>query len=681
MESPSACQEYLVEAQEDSTSVDPASASSSTTAMTTTMTTTPAEDAARQPVNGNLRNLVVVCERIDENSGNGKLEKRQSSDNLYVEKKEKAEDEREEENEKKETEDQRVDDNEANEDKEDSMKELPQEPEVKSVKDSVSPRDLDDEETRLEEQTPCVSRKRSAESDFLPIGGEVKRMGLEISEEQAMQLRNDIRRLSPVLVSTRERTLGEVSLTSESCSFKDDFGGKTKGNDSHDAESSHRENENCPETTENCAKEEAKREEAVAKVSGSSAAECTSCDDAIESASDRSEEKNTVCDSREEILVDVATSVPRDDFDVETTESNRHDISSASGVSSEKCADETSIALSSPVFRRVSVVLNRIENVDVTKAKEEDAVEKDSSHSERKRNHAAEEECGSASKKQRWTHNDSSPMTRSRTNELVESARSPNNLVLKKCKVVLERINDDVQTQPMVNDADETGAVPQKHEKEEPAPVSVIGQLEENEEVVLAGGSSFPDERDRVFNELDSSETMPSSPEETMSEPTMDTVVEGVDTETETETGSDSSEVSPIASIRELRDVDIASDHQLPCQEPEPLCCVETMAPIMTRLETERPETYTEDSAESLALATGARDDVRSDGSDSGLGNEIPGDPGPAPAPESDSETSFLDRLPDDILSDKEKGKIYSLFFNLFLSFSLLNYFQFIQHL
>lgn len=76
---------------------------------------------------------------------------------------------------------------------------------------------------------------------------------------------------------------------------------------------------------------------------------------------------------------------------------------------------------------------------------------------------------------------------------------------------------------------------------------------------------------------------------------------------------------------------------------------------IMTRLEQDRPEPFTEDSAESLALAAGVRDEVRSDGSDSGLGSEMPGDPCPAPAPESDSETSFLDRIPDDILSDKDK--------------------------
>lgn len=97
---------------------------------------------------------------------------------------------------------------------------------------------------------------------------------------------------------------------------------------------------------------------------------------------------------------------------------------------------------------------------------------------------------------------------------------------------------------------------------------------------------------------------------------------------------------------------------------------------IMTRLEQDRPEPFTEDSAESLALAAGVRDEVRSDGSDSGLGSEMPGDPCPAPAPESDSETSFLDRIPDDILSDKDKREyIYFSYFQYKLCKRLIVYF------
>lgn len=78
---------------------------------------------------------------------------------------------------------------------------------------------------------------------------------------------------------------------------------------------------------------------------------------------------------------------------------------------------------------------------------------------------------------------------------------------------------------------------------------------------------------------------------------------------------------------------------------------------ILSRLNSDRPQEFTDDSAESLALATGVRDEVRSDGSDSGLGCEIPGETGPNHAPESDSETLFLDRIQQvDILSTDQKG-------------------------
>ncbi|XP_047357850.1 AT-rich interactive domain-containing protein 4B isoform X2 [Vespa velutina] len=211
-------------------------------------------------------------------------------------------------------------------------------------------------------------------------------------------------------------------------------------------------------------------------------------------------------------------------------------------------------------------------------------------------------------------------------------------------------------------------SVLQKSNKEE-VPSSgaavVIEKLEEEEEVVLATSSIMPNEEedDRLQNldtsDLDSSETTtPGSPEEAL-EASAD-VQEAIDTETETETGSDSSEIPTSMPIVRIRDTscereDIA-DAANNCPENETLCCDEIASEMITRLEPEKPEPFTEDSAESLALTAGARDEVRSDGSDSGLGSEIPGDPGPAPAPESDSETSFLDRIPDDILSDKEKA-------------------------
>lgn len=212
---------------------------------------------------------------------------------------------------------------------------------------------------------------------------------------------------------------------------------------------------------------------------------------------------------------------------------------------------------------------------------------------------------------------------------------------MKECKVILQRI---ILPKTLKATTEE------KPEKEEAPATSVIEKLAEDEEVVFS--LPLPSTEDlQPLNNLDSSETTPSSPE--MLEPTTD-IPEAIDTETETETGSDSSEMSTTTNVRGCED-DTASD-QISCQENESMCCVDINPEIISRLEPERPEAFTEDSAESLALATGARDEVRSDGSDSGLGSEIPGDPGPAPVPESDSETSFLDRIPDDILSDKEKG-------------------------
>jgi len=65
------------------------------------------------------------------------------------------------------------------------------------------------------------SRKRSIDNDFLPIDIEIKRIGVEISEEETM--RNYIRRLSPMLVSLRE---GKLGCLSRSCFFGDEFDNK-----------------------------------------------------------------------------------------------------------------------------------------------------------------------------------------------------------------------------------------------------------------------------------------------------------------------------------------------------------------------------------------------------------------------------------------------------------------------
>lgn len=675
MESSSARQDRFVEAQVDSTSVEDraegAPSPGGTTPATITTAITDADDddsyAARPSV---VRDLITVCERLDERRlENEEFEARQSSDKP-------EEDQGRKEKEEKDANMSPTVGKMANEDGKNEKDEI----DAKSMEDTLrelggspkpsEPRDRDTgERSGVWENgidkpaSPDVSRKRPA--DFLPIGAEIKRIGIEISEEHATQLRNDVRRLSPVLVSLRERTLGEVSLTSESCLFGDELDGRiTPRCNDVPAGSFVANDSKIQNVDQNRGKQDEKEEKEVIGRTGAGPFECTSSilgnvEDTLNCASRKMD-----CDNEGEITtlgVDATSSIfSRSDTLAGTTESRQDDVGDTNAgcdpcTPTKKCVIETTnSSASSPTCRNLSIVLNRIEDEVLDKKSAlmntseniwDYVVEESSPFSGERRDFVEEErdafaETAKIPKKQQ----NLSPVTRSKKYELT------------KCKVVLERIGEITELPSQSQTAEESGISREIGKEDESAPVAVIGKLEEDEEVILASSA----EDNRVFNELDSSEMMPSSPEETP-EISVD-VAEGVDTETETETGSDSSEVSPITSIHhELRDVDMAPD-QLPCSEGVALCCVEAMAPIMTRLEADRPEAYTEDSAESLALATGARDEVRSDGSDSGLGNEIPGDPGPAPAPESDSETSFLDRLPDDILSDKEKGKKRSLF-------------------
>jgi len=693
MESPSARQDCFVEAQEDSTSVEVeaegAPSPGGTTTITTAITETDGDDGYARPsvVQDSHEDLVMMCERLDERLENEGPEAKQSSEKS-------EEDQGGEEKEEKEanmglTIGKNANENERNEkdeidakSTEDTFQSLEESPKTSESQD----RDIGECSEMLENEietpaSPDVSRKRPAAGDFLPIGAEIKRIGIEISEEQATQLRNDVRRLSPVLVSLRERTLGEVSLTSESCLFGDELDGRiTPRCNDVSMGSFIASDSKIQDADQNRGKQEEgvkeKEEEVIGRI-GADRSECTSSVlDTLNCASRKMD-----YDSEGEITtldVDATPSIFLRSDSLNGTTESRQDVGDTNVVTeSEFCTptkktvtETTTNSPTSPICRNLSIVLNRIQEEKLKKKSTlintneniwDYVVEESSPLSGERRDFVEEERDSFAETSEiqekspkRQRQSSSSPMTRSKKYELTESVRSPDNeLILKKCKVVLERIGE--VTSSRSENTEESGTSRELEKDEESAPVAVIGKLEEDEEVVLASST----EDSHVSNELDSSETMPSSPEETP-EISVD-VVEGVDTETETETGSDSSEVSPITSIRhELRDVDMAPD-QLPCSEGDALCCVEVMTPIMTRLEADRPEAYTEDSAESLALATGARDEVRSDGSDSGLGNEISGDPGPAPAPESDSETSFLDRLPDDILSDKEKGKKHFL--------------------
>lgn len=544
MESPSA-RDALVEAQEDSTSVEDSASSSdvattsSTTGATMTTATTTVPSSADVTAARLAESEDLVCERLDERTDEEIVVERQSSDYSCLQVDLKIS-------------------------KEDAVRD--------GGLNDVSPEVSSSDGRVIEDQPSKVSpgRKRPAGSDFLPIGAEMKKIGVEISEEEAIQLRNDVRRLSPVLVSLRERTLGEVSFTSESCLFGDET--RSNALPSDDPRSGGL----------------ARRDEEISP----STAECT------EKADERTVGEKKVS--------------PRCDGSSTASAENSAEVSQPS------------------IYRQFFVVLNHIDQTNVcshvTRNDSLQPVEQDKIGEEKQEEKG--KKCSSKSKKnpkKSWQSDSSS--TKSRTCKPTKS--EPHYPVMKTCAVVLERISESKRLEDATT-------------KEQP----IGGKLADNEEVASGGEDSRVSQ-----HELDSSETVPSSPEEPAEETSAD-VAEGADTETETETGSDSSEVSAMTTNIRLRDV--PSD-QLPCAEVSPLCCVE-MAPIMTRLETERPEPYTEDSAESLALATGARDEVRSDGSDSGLGSEIPGDPGPAPAPESDSETSFLDRIPDDILSDKEKG-------------------------
>lgn len=684
MESPSAQEDCFVEAQVDSTSVEDQAEDAPSPGGTTPTMITPAitnadddDSCAARPsvVRDSREDLVTVCERLDGKRENEEFEARQSSDKSEEDQGTKGKEEKEANMDlmigKTASEDGRNEKDEIDaKSTEDTLGEFEESPKPPEPRDRDTERCSEVWENGIDKPaSPDISRKRPAAGDFLPIG-EIKRIGIEISEEQATQLRNDVRRLSPVLVSLRERTLGEVSLTSESCLFGDELDSRITSRCNDVLAGSFVANDSKIQNVEqNRGKQDEEEEKEVIGRIDAGPLECTSS--ILDSVSDtlNCASRKMDYDSEGEITtlgIDAASSIfSRSDTLDGTTESHQNDVADTNVASSagcdpctptKKCVIETTKSSESSPCRNLSIVLNRIEDEYLNKKSAlmntseniwDYVVEENSPFSDERRDFVEEERDSFAetskiqeksSKKQQWQN--LSPITRSKKYELM------------KCKVVLERIGEITELSSRSENAEESGTSRELGKDDESAPVcAVIGKLEEDEEVILASSA----EDNRVFNELDSSEMMPSSPEETP-EISVD-VAEGVDTETETETGSDSSEVSPITSIRhELRDVDMAPD-QLPCSEGVALCCVEAMAPIMTRLEADRPEAYTEDSAESLALATGARDEVRSDGSDSGLGNEIPGDPGPAPAPESDSETSFLDRLPDDILSDKEKGK------------------------
>ncbi|XP_076670345.1 AXIN1 up-regulated 1 isoform X1 [Andrena cerasifolii] len=529
-----------------------------------------------------------------------------------------------------------------------------------------------------------LSRKRPA-SDFLPISAEIKRIGVEIPEIEANQLRSDVRRISPVLVSLRERTLGEISLSSDSCLFDEDSGnGRCISRNSRILDGSlmsacrlkaNTSLDNSVHTNEATDPEPKRRVCGACSPDGERAGspeEVIDCHRKLEYTDDVFIDENSCCSLPRES--------PERDLDprqekqceepVEPSTCKESSSHADNDCTTAKTSEETDTSVQNAICSHVVVMLERIESpggltpdrkdkrpIVKRKLKKNVACDDDASDvdagsepTDSPRGSRLAQRCAYKKKNAQKTEPEdhskkdfpSAAGSRQETTHAEEQAKSAHSIM--ECKVMLERVASPKSPRPTVKESGK--------EKEAASGVST-GKLDKDQKIIFP--SSLPTAQNvQPLNNMDSSEARPSSPTETL-EPSTD-APEAIDTETETETGSDSSEMSSMANVR-IRscDDDTVSD-QISCPESESMCCVDINPEIITRLEAERPEAFTEDSAESLALATGARDEVRSDGSDSGLGSEIPGDSGPAPAPESDSETSFLDRIPDDILSDKEKA-------------------------
>lgn len=552
-----------------------------------------------------------------------------------------------------------------------------------------------------------LCRKRPA-SDFLPINAEIKRIDVEIPENDLNQVRSDVRRISPVLVSLRERTLGEISLSSDSCLFDDGVNSRCVSRNNriiddlltsacrlsttvvdgsfqtdHDPEGA-----TCSESEHRI----------ICREATSPEGECTngSVEEALAEPSKNLEYPGSFID--EDSCCSLSRESPERNFskcqEPKQCEKPIEECSCNDTMpTNDACA--TPVAVNNQMKQNsLPHLIVKMEHVDLSQylspeRKNAKYVVVSSKKKQKKNTGCNDDDSNVAIRTdskdtlkevccivERYKKNVQKTESQDHKEKLMDSpivsnlkqtklTKSSSVGVLKECKVVLQRITLPTTVR--------TTTSMEKSENEETGPRSVMEKLENDEKIVFPSSLSSA-ENLQSLNNLDSSETTLGSPE--MLERTAD-VPETIDTETETETGSDSSEISAMTSVplRGCEEDDAASD-QISCQESESMCCVDINPEIISRLEPERPEAFTEDSAESLALAAGARDEVRSDGSDSGLGSEIPGDSGPAPVPESDSETSFLDRIPDDILSDKEKGNIYVYVYIYFISFHLTKHFK-----
>ncbi|XP_012257609.2 uncharacterized protein LOC105686917 isoform X2 [Athalia rosae] len=439
------------------------------------------------------------------------------------------------------------------------------------------------ETPELRPPSPAVnSKKRPAPADFLPIKTEIKKMGVEISDERAEQLKNDIRRLSPEVVSLRERTLGEISLTPDSAFF----------------EIENIENQNAcdkPEGTSLCVKETINGE-TNAPDETSTVKSITSVDEsAIIEGADNYEGLSRV----------------NGDIDESTWWSNTTSSRGGEGVA------RSSVNCDSEVVRGKELQLMISRDGDI--GGDNDSVRDD-------------DIC---------VDGRTEPET---SGETLNPGNSDDEIVVK------NSVNSDSNDAPTV-------------------PKAVIQKLEEGVEIVFNSVNVSHVIQSSLSSSSASSSTSSSSSSssspgtnglaflavypESSSCSSTENVEDPLRDRGDTETDSDGSEATSIqSSLNPMSDIDPLSlgGDQNDLSSEIAMSCTRIMEP-------EQPEAFTEDSAESLALVTGTRDEVRSDGSDSGLGGEIVGDPGPTPAPESDSETSFLDRIPDEILSDKDKDQ------------------------
>lgn len=414
----------------------------------------------------------------------------------------------------------------------------------------------------------------SSVGDFLPMKTEIKKMGVEISDEKAEQLKNDIRRLSPEVVSLRERTLGEISLTPDSSFYEI-------------GESDHH-----PTIEKN-----------IEESPGS------------KSSDENSSQDNDKTDREAVVRL----------FRVEISASNKSaswwSSSSISDTGEGRFKSEESVEFDSKVVNGDELVM------------------------------AIQDQSSSAS------------------NGVISDSVGENESTL---------VVDDVRTEPKITDSstkevksgDINNVENSKNIGTNFLPTTsttsraVIQKLADDEEIVFTGANvshiqlqSSSSSASPTMNGLGFVVVYPETSDVCNSREITDDPLRDIETETDSDCSSETTSIQAPANPDCIESLQTSDDQLQDVSTDMIIAC--------DRIEPEGPQTFTEDSAESLALAAGSRDEVRSDGSDSGLGGEIPGDPGPTPAPESDSETSFLDRIPDEILSDKDKG-IFNQFANIF---------------